>query len=159
MVHQSEQKPSTMAYSRRSFLNSILAFLLFWLPTVGRSRETSPASGFVGTLAAAIDQETGGRQPSTSELVVLEAPDIAEDGSIVPVSIASDLSSVDTIWVFVEKNPNPLTARFDLHEDLDAFVSLRIKLNESCEIIAMVRSAGKYFTTQKKVRVVVGGCG
>ncbi len=148
-----------MAYSRRSFLNSILAFLWFWVPTVGWSRKTGPDSGFVGRLATAMEQETGDHQPSTSELVMLEAPDIAEDGSSVPISIASELPSVDTIWVFVEKNPTPLAARFDLHECLDPFISLRIKMNESCEIIAMARSAGEYFTARKKVRVVVGGCG
>ncbi len=96
---------------------------------------------------------------SYSGLVKLDAPDIAEDGSIVPITIESELPGVEAIWVFVEKNPSPLAARFDLERNLDPFVSLRIKMNESSKVIAMVKSGNGYFSTGKNVKVVAGGCG
>ena len=94
-----------------------------------------------------------------SDQITLEAPDIAEDGAIVPVTVASALPGVDSIWVFVEKNPTPLAARFTLAPSLDPFVSLRVKMNESCGLIAVVKSGDAYFSARKPVRVVVGGCG
>ena len=112
-----------------------------------------------GKLATAMDRETGGGKVSASGLIRLEAPDIAEDGSVVPITIESELPGVESIWVFVEKNPSPLVARFDLEKSLDAFVSLRIKMGESSEVIAMVKSEAGYFSARKQVTVVVGGCG
>jgi sulfur-oxidizing protein SoxY len=106
-----------------------------------------------------MDSETGGRQPTESAQVNLAAPDIAEDGALVPVTVESTLPEVDAIWVFVEKNPNPLAARFRLSNTLEPYLSLRIKMNESCEVIALVKSGEEYFSARKQVRVVLGGCG
>jgi len=131
-------------------------FMLAGLPRVGRGRLKL---GMDDKLNTAMDQETKGGRVSASGLVKLDAPGIAEDGSIVPITIESELPGVESIWVFVEKNPSPLAARFDLEKSLDAFVSLRIKMNESCKVIAMVKSEGGYFSTSKQVTVVTGGCG
>lgn len=103
--------------------------------------------------------ETGGQHPTENEQIKLEVPDLAEDGSIVPISIGTEMTNVDSIWVFVEKNPTPLAARFDLDKSLEPFVSLRIKMNESCNVIAMVKSGNDYYSAKKFVRVVLGGCG
>ena len=179
-----------MTQSRRSFINSMLAFMLGFgkkklpesllrkkfassvrrlnsgkllpaislagLPGAGRGK---PQEETGGKLATAMYRETAGQTVSDSGLVKLDAPDIAEDGAIVPITIESELPGVEAIWVFVEKNPSPLAARFDLEKNLDPFVSLRIKMNESSEVIAMVKSQDGYFSTVKKVKVVVGGCG
>jgi sulfur-oxidizing protein SoxY len=77
----------------------------------------------------------------------------------VPITLVSELPDVETIWVFVEKNPTPLAARFNLDKSLEPFVSLRIKMNESCDVVAMVKSGDEFFSTRKKVTVVLGGCG
>jgi sulfur-oxidizing protein SoxY len=148
-----------MTQTRRSFLNSMLAFLLSWLPKWGWSRASDPKPDSGDKLAIAMDMESGGHKLLESGLLKLEAPDIAEDGSIVPITLVSELPDVDTIWVFVEKNPTPLAARFNLDKSLEPTVSLRIKMSESCEVIAMVKSGHEFFSTRKKVRVVVGGCG
>jgi sulfur-oxidizing protein SoxY len=143
-----------MGWTRRTFL-----FSGFWLAgRVGlawpKAKPDAPAR-----LEQAIAAETAGQQPAESGQVSLEAPDIAEDGAIVPVTVSSDLPDVDSVWIFVEKNPTPLAARFELAPALDPFVSLRVKMNESCEIVAVVRSGDAYFSARKPVRVVLGGCG
>ncbi len=148
------------AQTRRSFLSFILALLLTWVS--GRAWPKPSASGRPegsDTLAQAMDRETDGRQPVESGLISLRVPDIAEDGSLVPITVESTLPEADSIWIFVEKNPVPLAARFKFESPLDPFVSLRIKMNESCDVIALVRSGEAYFSTRKKVKVVVGGCG
>ncbi len=131
-------------------------FMLAGLPRVGRGRLKLEIDD---KLTTAMVRETKGGKVTASGLVKLDAPDIAEDGSIVPITIESELPGVESIWVFVEKNPSPLAARFDLEKSLDAFVSLRIKMNESCKVIAMVKSEGGYFSASKQVTVVTGGCG
>ena len=141
-----------MLQTRRSFLNSALALLLAW-----RSGRAWPDK--LDPLGLAMARETGGQPASESGQLTLTAPDIAEDGALVPITVESELPDVETIWVFVEKNPNPLVARFQLKNNADCFVSLRIKMNESCDVIAMVKSGQAYLSTRKKVRVVLGGCG
>lgn len=148
-----------MPHSRRRFLNAIFALLLPWLPSRGWTQKPDPKPEGINKLAMAIAHETGGIKPSDSELLKLDAPDIAEDGAIVPITLSSELSNIGTLWVFVEKNPTPLAARFDLDESLDTFVSLRIKMNESCEVVALAKSGDEYFMSRKPVRVVLGGCG
>ena len=128
-------------------------------PFMAKAKPIVPKLSTGNKLALAIEEETGGRKASESGHVTLQVPDIAEDGAIVPVTVESTLPGVDAIWVFVEKNPTPLAAKFSLEKSLDPFVSLRVKMNESCEVVALVRSGGEYFSASKKVRVVVGGCG
>ena len=94
-----------------------------------------------------------------SKEIKLQVPQIAEDGAIVPITVESTLEEVDEIIVFVEKNPTPLAAHFHLNPVLEPFASLRIKMNESCDVIAVVKSRGEYFGTRKAVKVMVGGCG
>ncbi len=148
-----------MTVTRRSFLNSLLAQLLIWRWGQAWPKISAPVPSTGDKLTESMDSELGGQKPLESAKLSLEVPDIAEDGAIVPIKVESSLPYVDTIWVFVEKNPTPLAARFKLDRSLEPFVSLRIKMNESCDVIAVVKSGEKYLSTRKKVRVVVGGCG
>lgn len=145
-----------MAQTRRSFLRSTLALWLAW--GAGRVWPKPPPEA-LDKLDLAIAQETGGRQPSANGAVTLTAPDIAEDGALVPVTVESTLSKVEAVWIFVEKNPAPLAARFTLDDTLAPFVSLRIKMNESGDVVALVKVGEDYFSARRKVRVVTGGCG
>jgi sulfur-oxidizing protein SoxY len=110
-------------------------------------------------LEESLAQAIGGSQLRESDSIQLEIPEIAEDGAVVPITVESSLPDVDAILVFVEKNPTPLVARFQLGKAMDAYASLRIKMNESCDVIAVIKSGEAYFSSRKKVRVVVGGCG
>lgn len=96
---------------------------------------------------------------SESAEITLKAPDIAENGAVVPVSIKTDLESVESISIIVENNPNPLAASFELSPEAKAEVSTRIKMNKTSNVIAVVKADGKLHTTQKEVKVTIGGCG
>ena len=145
--------------TRRSFLNSALAALRAWGPGRAWPKAPPPAPENPGALGLAIERASGGRAAPASEQVALSAPDLAEDGALVPVTVASALPGVEAVWVFVENNPVPLAACFQLEASLDAFVSLRVKMNASGEVVALVKAGEAYFSARKTVRVVVGGCG
>lgn len=143
-----------MAQTRRSFLNSALALLL-----AGGPGRAWPKPAESGGLAQAVAQASGGREPVDSAQVSLEAPAIAEDGALVPVTVDSALPGVESIWLFVEKNPVPLAARVDFAGPLEPFLSLRVKMNESCDLVALVKAGEDYFSARRAVKVVTGGCG
>ena len=91
--------------------------------------------------------------------ITISAPDIAENGAVVPITISTTLSNVENISVFVDKNPQPLAANFDLTSNVSGFVSTRIKMRETSDVIAIIKSGGKLYKANKTVKVTIGGCG
>jgi sulfur-oxidizing protein SoxY len=91
--------------------------------------------------------------------VQLEAPEIAENGAVVPIKVTAGLPRVDRIAVLVEKNPTILSSIFQLAEGTEPSIVTRVKMAETCRIIAAVRSDGKLYLASKEVKVTLGGCG
>ena len=91
--------------------------------------------------------------------IVITAPDIAENGAVVPVAVTSKIANTESIAILAEKNPFPLAASFDITPGADAYVSTRIKMGQTSDVRAIVKAGGKYFTATKEVKVTVGGCG
>ena len=96
---------------------------------------------------------------SDSSKIKIKAPDIAENGAVVPITVSTDMSGVEKISVLVEKNPQPLAASFDLTSKCDGFVSTRIKMGKTSDVIAVVQAGGKSYKAKKTVKVTIGGCG
>lgn len=94
-----------------------------------------------------------------SKDIQIKAPDIAENGAVVPIDITSNIPGTQTISVLIEKNPFPFTATFDFSNGAMPFVALRAKVGESSNIRVVVAAAGKYYMTSKEVKVTIGGCG
>lgn len=94
-----------------------------------------------------------------SDKFVLNPLEIAENGAIVPLEIASQIPGSDAIYILVDKNPQPLTAVFEFTNGAEAFVSTRIKMAESSKIRIVARAAGKFYVTMREVKVTIGGCG
>lgn len=93
-----------------------------------------------------------------SDAIEIKVHDIVENGAFVPVRISSDLPATESITILVEKNPNPLIASFNLAPDCESFIATRIKMAESSDIVAVVKSKGKLFTRRKFVEIIEGGC-
>lgn len=100
-----------------------------------------------------------GTTPTPSDQIVLTTPDIAENGAVVPISITSNLPMTEQIMVLVEKNPNPLAASFTIPEGTEAFVSTRVKVGQSCNLYAVVKADGKFYSALRETKVTLGGCG
>ncbi len=113
--------------------------------------------------ARALDEALGrliGDSPLTpSDAVEIEARDIAEDGSSVPVTIRSRLPGTRSITLLSEKNPNPAVARFTISARVEAFVSTRIKMGGTGDIVALAEAGRRYYVARKRVKVTAGGCG
>ncbi len=102
----------------------------------------------------------GSAAPVESREIVLTAPDIAENGAIVPIGITTGLSGVARLLVLVEKNPAPLAAAFTLSDAVEANLNARVKMNQSSWVYAVALMAdGRALFTRKDVKVTLGGCG
>ena len=87
------------------------------------------------------------------------APDIAENGAVVPVGAVSKLPNTTDIMIIVEKNPSPLAAAFTIPAGTNADVQTRIKMGQSSNVIAVVKADGKLYSATKETKVTLGGCG
>ena len=100
-----------------------------------------------------------GKTAENSDKVKLDAPEIAENGAVVPVTVSSALADVTSIAILVTENPNTLAAAYKIPPDTVASVSNRLKMAKTSKVIAVVEAGGKLYSTSKEVKVTVGGCG
>jgi len=94
-----------------------------------------------------------------SKDIQIRAPEIAENGAVVPIDITSNIPGTTAISVFIEKNPFPYTGTFDFSQGSMPYVHLRVKIGESSPVRVVVTAGGKYYTSAKEVKVTIGGCG
>ncbi|MBL1264189.1 thiosulfate oxidation carrier protein SoxY [Candidatus Methylomicrobium oryzae] len=94
-----------------------------------------------------------------SKDIEIKIPLIAENGAIVPITVSSSLPGVRAVSIFVAKNPVPLAVRFELSPDLDPFVSARLKMAETSEVIAVAETDRGFYSARQLVKVTIGGCG
>ncbi|MGU9957310.1 MAG: thiosulfate oxidation carrier protein SoxY [Arenicellales bacterium WSBS_2016_MAG_OTU3] len=94
-----------------------------------------------------------------SDAITIKAPDIAENGAVVPISIKTDMANVESIALLVKENPAPMAAAFDVSKAGVADVSTRIKMGKTSDVIALVKADGKIHMASKLVKVTIGGCG
>lgn len=109
------------------------------------------------TMDEALDA-LGAILPPNSAAIQITAPETAENGAFVPVTISSTIPRTDQIFVFVDRNPTMLAARFVFPEGTEGFITTRIKMNETSKVIALVKADGKFYRAAREVKVVLGGC-
>ena len=102
----------------------------------------------------------GGASATESKEITITSPDIAENGAVVPFTIASKLPNTEAIALLVEKNPNILTANFTIPQGTEPWINTRVKMGQTSSVIALVKTSdGKYYYASKEVKVTLGGCG
>ena len=94
-----------------------------------------------------------------SKDVVIEAPQIAENGAVVPIEVSSNIANTKSISVVIEKNPFPLAAQFDFAEGALPYVKVNVKLGESSFVRVIAEAGGRHYSAAKEVKVTIGGCG
>ncbi|MSQ71577.1 MAG: thiosulfate oxidation carrier protein SoxY [Betaproteobacteria bacterium] len=120
----------------------------------GWNKRAFETKTFADTLKA-----LNGAASSESKGVLINAPDIAENGMVVPVGVTSNLPKTESIAILIEKNPNTLSSVFEIADGTDPFIVTRVKMAETSNLYALVRADGKYFHAVKNVKVTLGGCG
>ena len=149
--------------SRRAVLRGLLAFALVGLARVPAALAAAagrPAAAFAAEeLDLALKALYGAASFPSSEKIRIGVAKLAENGAVVPVKVDVDLPHVAEIALFASRNPVPLVARFSLGPRTRPFIATRVKLKESCELIAVVRSRDGLAMARAPVEVTVGGCG
>ncbi len=100
-----------------------------------------------------------GKTAEASDKISVDAPEIAENGAVVPVSVSTSLPNVTAIAILVPENPNTLAASYKIAEGTEASVANRLKMAKTSKIVAVIESGGKLYSASKEVKVTVGGCG
>lgn len=110
-------------------------------------------------LPDAMNALFGSDQAEESGDIKIKAPDIAENGAVVPITVSTSIAGVESIAIIASENPVPLIADFVMGEGGVGFVSTRIKMGKSGDVIAVVKAGGKLYQAKKGVKVTIGGCG
>jgi sulfur-oxidizing protein SoxY len=116
-------------------------------------------TGFESKAMSDAVKALGAGNPVESRDIVIAAPDIAENGAVVPVAVTSKIANTQQISIISEKNPRPLMATFDVSSGSEGYISTRIKMGETSNVWAVVKADGKFYSAKKEVKVTVGGCG
>ena len=102
----------------------------------------------------------GAASMAESKDVTITAPDIAENGAVVPLGASSALAGVKHILILVEKNPSMLCAMFDVTDAVEPSFATRVKMGQSSNVYAVAMMGdGKVLFAAKEVKVTLGGCG
>ncbi|HFQ13483.1 MAG TPA: thiosulfate oxidation carrier protein SoxY [Gammaproteobacteria bacterium] len=119
-----------------------------------------PKSAFEAkSVQDAMSAMYGAADSTPSGEITIKAPDIAENGAVVPVSVTTTLDDISDIGIIAEKNGTPLAANFKMSANAKGYISTRIKMGKTSSIIAVVVAGGKTYTARKEVKVTIGGCG
>ena len=115
--------------------------------------------GFEAKAANDAIKNLGAANLIESKDIAITAPDIAENGAVVPIAVTSRIPNTQSISIVAEKNPFPLAATFDMSNGAEGYASVRIKMGQTSHVRAVVKADGKFYTAAKEVKITVGGCG
>ena len=142
---------------RRSFLTAGLG--LGTLMVAGAVQAAWPKAAFEARESNALIEMLAGSEPAASEAITITAPDIAENGAVVPISVSTTLEDVTRISILVVQNPLPLTSTYRLTPEAIPYVSTRVKMLKTSRVVALVEAGGKSYSGEREVKVTIGGCG
>ena len=125
-----------------------------------RTFAARPQSAFESeSVDDALGKLYGSQAVAESDRIRIKAPDIAENGAVVPITVKFDIPSAESVSIIAEHNPAPLAASFDLSESSGGLVSTRIKMGKTSPVHAVVKAGGKLYRATREVKVTIGGCG
>jgi sulfur-oxidizing protein SoxY len=128
-------------------------------PAFAAANDKYPDDAFKQKSDADAIKALYGKTAEPSDKVKMDAPEIAENGAVVPISVSSTLADVTSIAILVAENPNALAASYQIPAGTLPSVANRLKMAKTTNVIAIVEAGGKLYSTSKEVKVTVGGCG
>ena len=138
---------------------SLLAFLGLLLARPLSVLAAWNEQAFGAKTAADALKGIGASAAAPSKDIVIDAPQIAENGAVVPIEISSNVPGTTAIAVVIEKNPFPLAARFEFKEGALPFVKLNVKMGETSDVRVVAFAGGQQLTATREIKVTIGGCG
>jgi sulfur-oxidizing protein SoxY len=128
-------------------------------PARAAANDKYPEEAFKQKSEADAIKALYGKTAEPSDKVKLDAPEIAENGGVVPISVTTTLDKVSSISFFVAENPSALAASYRIPEGTIPAVANRLKMAKTTNVVAIVEADGKLYSATKEVKVTVGGCG
>ena len=129
------------------------------MPALAAANDKYPEDAFKQKSDTDAIKALYGRPHEASDKVKLDAPEIAENGAVVPISVTTTLPNVTSISFLVAENPNALAASYKIADGTIPSVANRLKMAKTTNVIAIVEADGKLYSATKEVKVTVGGCG
>jgi sulfur-oxidizing protein SoxY len=118
-----------------------------------------PTKAFLAKEVPEVLREAfGSADISESKQIEIEVPQIANDANMVPVRVSSSLENTESIALVVAANESPFTAYFKLYE-APAFVSTRIRISATSNLLVVVKADGVLHTNQRPIRIGGNSCG
>ena len=144
---------------RRLFLKGAAATLAAGLLPINWANAVPSAAFQQTSIAEAVAAALGSGKLQDNPAIKIKAPDIAENGAVVPVTVQTDLADVESITLLAAGNNQPLIGTFMLGTGAIANVSARIKMAKTADIIAIAKVGDTLHRNAKNVKVTIGGCG
>ena len=157
-----QTRPLTRPLTRRNALQhtAAVATLLAGTGLFPQYAFAFNKNAFEAKSLADVVKALGASAPVASKDVSLTAPDIAENGAVVPLGAASTLPGLKHLLILVEKNPSALVAIFNVTDAVEANFATRAKMGQSSDVYALaITHDGKALFSKKEVKVTLGGCG
>jgi sulfur-oxidizing protein SoxY len=136
------------AFLAVGLLRPVLAFAAAWNKDAFGAKNLGDALKGIGVAETA-----------TSKDLMIEAPQIAENGAVVPIEITSNIPGTTSIAVLIDKNPFPLVGKFDFMEGALPFVKVNVKMGETSDVRVVAAAGGRNYVATKEIKVTIGGCG
>ena len=128
-------------------------------PAYAAANDKYPEEAFKQKSDADAIKSLYGKTAEASDKIKLDAPEIAENGSVVPIAVSTTLADVTSIAFLVAENPNALVASYRIPAGTVPAIANRIKMARTSNVIVVVEAGGKLYSATKEVKVTVGGCG
>jgi sulfur-oxidizing protein SoxY len=143
-------KPFTWA-----LLLSVFALLSSFNLMAGQDRTAFKTQGF----KCAVKKITGNAKIREDKKILIRAPEIAENGAEVGISVVPNMKNVEQVAIFAEQNATPLVAKYTLPKGSTSIIRGRVKLRGDTNLVAIVKANGQYYKASRFVKITVGGCG
>jgi len=158
-----QRQEISMKQKRREFVKLTGVFALMasagLVPERAFAQQQARDKAFEAKTLDETVKALGGSTAVQSGDIVITAPDIAENGAVVPVAVASKIPNTQNIYILVEKNLNSLSAGFGIPAGTEANVATRVKMAQTSNVHAVVKADNKFYVATKEVKVTLGGCG
>lgn len=144
---------------RRTLIQFVALAAAGLLKTTQAAAAVWNKAGFESKATADVLKSLGAANAAESRDIVITAPDIAENGAVVPIEVVSRIPNTQSISIIAEKNPFPLAATMAFTNGAEPYAYVRIKMGQTSNVRAVVNAGGKFFTAVKEVKITIGGCG
>ncbi|MCP4636974.1 MAG: thiosulfate oxidation carrier protein SoxY [Methyloversatilis sp.] len=144
---------------RRQFIAAGSSLLLASFLPLRAFANPQPRPAFAATTLDEALKALGADKAAATRDIQITAPDVAEDGSVVPLAVQSGLAGTEALSILVEKNRTQLIARFTLPEGTQANINTRIKMSEGSRVLGVAHTKAGVFSAAREVKVTQGGCG